>query len=215
MDLDKLSREPAEGTAERLEWQYCSLCNRLGPPRSWHCTKCDVCIVKRDHHCIFTGCCIGHLNHRYFLLLFLYLLIGLLYGMVYNIYVLYSFIQNNPLANIQKLFTVLDVYGQSPGYVFLFFPKFLSFIFSINVAAVVGVIMGLAYHLSNAIRGRVSIQGKKPILGYDNGLFNNLRSVFGERMYLAWLFPLIKSPLPEDGYSWKKTDIKTKTKQHQ
>lgn len=136
--------------------------------------------------------------------------------MVYNMCVLYYSVQNNLHGNILKFFNILGyLYGLSPGFVLLIFPKFLLTVFSINVIAAIGSIIALGYHLSNVMRGRVCIQDKKPIVSYDNGLFKNLKSVFGERMYLAWLFPLIKSPLPEDGYSWKNTlDIKTKAKQN-
>lgn len=36
-------------------WKFCSVCETITPPRSWHCPTCRVCILKRDHHCMFTG----------------------------------------------------------------------------------------------------------------------------------------------------------------
>lgn len=36
-------------------WKFCSACESVAPPRSWHCQTCRVCILKRDHHCMFTG----------------------------------------------------------------------------------------------------------------------------------------------------------------
>lgn len=36
-------------------WKFCSICESVTPPRSWHCSTCRVCIIKRDHHCMFTG----------------------------------------------------------------------------------------------------------------------------------------------------------------
>ena len=51
---------------------YCSKCQVYTPPRSRHCDICDTCILKRDHHCLFTGCCIGHFNYRYFVLCAVY-----------------------------------------------------------------------------------------------------------------------------------------------
>ncbi|KAK8743669.1 hypothetical protein OTU49_001199, partial [Cherax quadricarinatus] len=36
-------------------WRYCAICQVNYPPRSYHCHICDECILKRDHHCKFTG----------------------------------------------------------------------------------------------------------------------------------------------------------------
>lgn len=45
--------QPSESS--RKFWKYCSVCETITPPRSWHCEICRVCILKRDHHCMFTG----------------------------------------------------------------------------------------------------------------------------------------------------------------
>ena len=34
---------------------YCLQCESISPPRSYHCKNCDRCILRRDHHCIFSG----------------------------------------------------------------------------------------------------------------------------------------------------------------
>lgn len=42
-------------TASTALWKFCAACESLSPPRAWHCSTCRVCILKRDHHCMFTG----------------------------------------------------------------------------------------------------------------------------------------------------------------
>jgi palmitoyltransferase len=36
-------------------WRFCPSCEANSPPRSHHCHICDKCILKRDHHCVFSG----------------------------------------------------------------------------------------------------------------------------------------------------------------
>lgn len=60
------------------------------------------------------------------------------------------------------------------------------------------------FYATLMLRGDVSGENRKSLHEYNNGVMNNLKTVFGQRFYVAWIFPSIKSQLPEDGYSWKK-----------
>jgi hypothetical protein len=44
----------------------CPICNKHKFYRASHCTQCDDCIIRRDHHCIFLGICVGYQNTQYF-----------------------------------------------------------------------------------------------------------------------------------------------------
>ncbi|CBZ14724.1 conserved hypothetical protein [Leishmania braziliensis MHOM/BR/75/M2904] len=53
----------------RLEVKWCYSCNVYRPYRGVHCRYCDRCVARRDHHCPWTGTCIGAKNYRsYFVL---------------------------------------------------------------------------------------------------------------------------------------------------
>lgn len=60
-----------------LPWRYCKRCEMMVPPRCHHCKFCHRCMLRRDHHCHLVGCCIGHWNQRYFVVLAAY---GLVVG---------------------------------------------------------------------------------------------------------------------------------------
>lgn len=44
----------------------CSYCNVLRPRGTIHCPDCNVCVMEMDHHCPWTGKCIGKYNIRQF-----------------------------------------------------------------------------------------------------------------------------------------------------
>lgn len=48
--------------------QFCSDCGFMPPLRANHCRKCNRCVARWDHHCAWTGACVGEKNHAFFLL---------------------------------------------------------------------------------------------------------------------------------------------------
>ncbi|KPI86859.1 putative palmitoyl acyltransferase 2 [Leptomonas seymouri] len=51
---------------------FCPMCATYKPPRAHHCSRCNFCVLKYDHHCPWLGQCVGFFNYKNYLLVLLY-----------------------------------------------------------------------------------------------------------------------------------------------
>lgn len=183
------------------DWRFCSVCECNAPPRSYHCHTCRVCVLRRDHHCVFTGCCIGHKNQRYFVTMVFYFWMAALYATVMNVDLIYHlfgeislkvvFVMFLPI--LAWLFQVVEAVTMT-----------MAFMISLCLIVCLLTTALLGYHLLNIANGQTVFEKSHKIKDYDLGLVNNLMVVFGKNWTYCWLFPWIPSPLMGNGLEFSK-----------
>ena len=85
---------------DKSNWLKCSQCNILIPKslKVTHCNICQVCIREHDHHCPWTGKCIGKYNLKSFCIF-----VNSLMSFLIMIFIsLYGYMYYNSLKNMKK-----------------------------------------------------------------------------------------------------------------
>ncbi|XP_075716234.1 palmitoyltransferase ZDHHC2 isoform X4 [Rhinoderma darwinii] len=160
--------------------RYCDRCQLVKPDRCHHCSVCDKCILKMDHHCPWVNNCVGFSNYKFFLLFLAYSLLYCLFIVATDLQYFIKF-WTNGLPDTQAKFHIM----------FLFFAAAM---FSVSLSSLFG------YHCWLVCKNRSTLEAfRSPVFrhgtdknGFSLGFSKNLRQVFGdEKKY--WLLPLFTS----------------------
>uniref|UniRef100_A0A3B3QIS7 Palmitoyltransferase n=1 Tax=Paramormyrops kingsleyae TaxID=1676925 RepID=A0A3B3QIS7_9TELE len=160
--------------------RFCDRCQLLKPDRCHHCSVCETCVLKMDHHCPWVNNCVGFSNYKFFLLF-------LTYSMLYCVFIAATVFRyflkfwSGELPNVQAKFHVL-------------FLMFVALMFFLSLMFLFG------YHCWLVTKNRSTLEAfSAPIFqtgpdknGFNLGFRRNLIQVFGDERKL-WFLPVFTS----------------------
>jgi hypothetical protein len=163
--------------------RYCEKCKEVKPLRTHHCSICNVCCFKMDHHCPWVNNCLGLENQRYFLLFIFYLMIG----------------------SAWYLLTIMSIWD---SYAYIEHHKDLSFLYLLNAALISALLMFNTFCWYLACTGTQSLDfwggltaGKEvPDFGYQQ-VWDNLFLIFGTYKFVRIFSPSLRN-VPLTGLEW-------------
>lgn len=180
----------------------CYSCAMLCPPRSKHCNLCNQCILKRDHHCFFGGCCVGFYNQRYFIVFCFYGTLGALYSCYVTLMYLSSHYANLISFQFYQFLLPCVAWNWLTGQTHLKIAAMVIF----SYFCFMTFLACLYYFTVQCIllcTGQTLHEFLKSNHYYRCSLKRNLASVFGPFWYLNFLVPMPFLKSVDNGIDWK------------
>ena len=160
-------------------------------PRTHHCSICERCVLKMDHHCPWTLNCIGAHNHAHFLRFLFYTVLAdftvliFLCRRIYSIYLIAHLSSIHGPSTTELIFLVLTTFS---SFVTLFL---VSILLGYQIWSVIENTTTIEALEKKRVRslGRKDIALKKLNFRTIQPLASNLAAVFSFDNPLLWLWP--------------------------
>lgn len=176
-----------------IQVKFCRTCMIWRPPRTTHCSICEGCRLKFDHHCPWIGKCIGLKNYRTFLCFILYLFWFLVSNLSFILWD--SFNETKIIFRFKKLnfrSKKINLFTQKPKN-FLFLFKIFLMITNFSASLFTGAL--ITFHIYLGYTGKTTSEFLKfP----DKSIKSwNLRKELINKLYKKKYSSLIKIPFSE------------------
>lgn len=179
-----------------VAYRYCLKCSCWKPDRAHHCSACQRCVLRMDHHCPWFATCIGFYNQKFFVQFLAYLTVysGLVFATTLSI--LYKFFVDEQFTEgfISLALLFLFIISVTFFIALAFFSGFSTYLIILNKTTIeiqedkwkTKKQQGYLYEFDNNNANR-----KKNISEniFDLGNLRNWESVMGET-WLSWLLPI-------------------------
>ncbi|XP_023708947.1 palmitoyltransferase ZDHHC3 [Cryptotermes secundus] len=159
----------------------CPKCCSIKPERAHHCSVCQRCIRKMDHHCPWVNNCVGENNQKYFVLFTFYIAVISIHALFLSV--------NQFIMCIRHEWKECSTYSPPATVVLLLFLVFEALLFAIFTAVMLGTQLQAIWNDETGIE-----QLKKEEARWvKNSRWKSIQAVFG-RFSLAWFSPFTRPP---------------------
>ena len=174
------------------------VCRNWKPERAHHCSVCETCVLKMDHHCPWLGNCVGYHNFKEFFLFCFYQMVDLfikcilqLIGVIYSPQmIMYAFYRDDNDTHDLSTF----------GYLCYYLTNVLAVPIAFSLIFLSSSILVQIYNNITSLERLSMRQMKVPCIGpvkaeysfpneYDMTWLSNFRQILGERMW-QWFLPI-------------------------
>eukprot|EP01062_Namystynia_karyoxenos_P062823 TRINITY_DN5568_c0_g1_i1.p1 TRINITY_DN5568_c0_g1~~TRINITY_DN5568_c0_g1_i1.p1 ORF type:complete len:384 (+),score=75.08 TRINITY_DN5568_c0_g1_i1:81-1232(+) len=157
---------------QRQKW--CHTCHIWRPERTSHCSECGNCVLRFDHHCPWTGTCVGARNYMWFVIFLASTTLLAVHVCVVSLVAVVRDTRKHDRGGGFERF----VAGAGESHYFA--P--LLVVYTISILCCVGGLF--TYHAKLVVANKTTHEDMKYIRGksqYDRGTWYNIREVFFER----------------------------------
>ncbi|SGZ48481.1 CIC11C00000000793 [Sungouiella intermedia] len=174
-------------------YRWCSTCQVWKPDRCHHCSTCNKCFLRMDHHCPWFACCIGFYNQKFFVQVLVYITVFCLVATIVSFSILYQFFvdeqwESNHYLSLNLVF--LFVVSLAFSFAMVLFTGFSIYMLFRNTTTIEFQDNRWGYLEHKTGQYEFDSNGKKQKLGhlYDLGWRSNWISIMGPS-WIGWLFP--------------------------
>lgn len=158
--------------------RWCSKCDKPKPERCHHCSICQRCVLKMDHHCPWVGNCVGFGNYKFFLLFVLYA------WACCTFIVLAMWPAFADILNLNSSRTHSGAPRKQPS-----FSVMIGYVFAVSVSLALLFLGGFHLYLTLKNLTTIEMHSSREHNPYDLGHRRNWESVMGSKP-LLWFLPL-------------------------
>lgn len=179
--------------------RYCSKCNCWKPDRAHHCSSCQQCCLKMDHHCPWFACCIGFRNQKFFIQFLVNSIALALVGVLFASWDLYTFFAREQYndAYLSVSVVVFWIFAVTVAIAVGVFTVFSVYLVAKNLTTIEYYELNRYKNNMELIRDSYYRYSSKPDTQthgnvFDLGLGANLNEVLGAS-WAEWLLPIART----------------------